>query len=101
MFFASPGVGVSRPPWKLTTETRSAPLRASSSAAVPPKQVDAFQEEMRKAGVDWQFVSYGGAVHAFTNPGAGSDNSKGAAYNERADRRSWEAMKTFFAETLK
>jgi len=25
---------------------------------------------------------------------------KGAAYNERADRRSWEARKTFFAETL-
>jgi dienelactone hydrolase len=51
--------------------------------------------------VDWQFAAYGGAVHSFTNPGAGSDNSKGAAYNERADRRSWEAMKTFFAETLK
>ena len=76
-------------------------LHGGDDPNVPPKQVDAFQEEMRKAGVDWQFVSYGGAVHAFTNPGAGSDNSKGAAYNERADRRSWEAMKTFFAETLK
>jgi dienelactone hydrolase len=65
------------------------------------KQVEAFQEEMRKGGVDWQFVSYGGAVHSFTNPGSGNDNSKGAAYNERADRRSWEAMKAFFAETLK
>ncbi len=42
-----------------------------------------------------------GAVHGFTNPESGNDNSKGAAYNERADRRSWEAMKAFFAETLK
>src|SRR3972149_3855507 len=57
-------------------------------------------EAGRRGGVDWQFVSYGGAVHRFTNPDAGSDNSKGAAYNERADRRSWEAMKGFFAETL-
>lgn len=76
-------------------------LHGGDDPNVPPKQVDAFQEEMRKGGVDWQFVSYGGAVHRFTNPDAGSDNSKGAAYNERADRRSWEAMKGFFAETLK
>ncbi len=76
-------------------------LHGGDDPFVPMKQVEAFQEEMRKGGVDWQFVSYGGAVHSFTNPEAGSDNSKGAAYNERADRRSWEAMKTFFAETLK
>ena len=53
---------------------------------------------LRKAGVDWQLVAYGGAVHAFTNPAAGNDNSKGAAYNEKADKRSWEAMKQFFGE---
>jgi dienelactone hydrolase len=75
-------------------------LHGGDDPFVPAKQVEAFQEEMRKGGVDWQFVSYGGAVHSFTNPEAGSDNSKGAAYNERADRRSWEAMKVFFAETL-
>ncbi len=44
---------------------------------------------------------YANAVHAFTDPAAGNDNSKGAAYNEAADRRSWEAMKTFFAEIFK
>ena len=56
---------------------------------------------MRAAGVDWQLVVYGGAVHAFTNPGAGSDRSRSAAYNAEADRRSWEAMKVFFAELFK
>jgi dienelactone hydrolase len=50
--------------------------------------------------VDWQLVKYSGAVHAFTNPEAGNDPSKGAAYNERADKSSWEHMKVFFAETL-
>ena len=73
-------------------------LHGADDPLVPFEQVLAFQEEMRNAGVDWQFIAYGGAVHAFTNPGAGSDNSRGAAYNERADRRSWEAMKTFFGE---
>jgi dienelactone hydrolase len=43
----------------------------------------------------------GGAVHAFTNPESGDDPSRGAAYNEKADRRSWEAMKMFFAEIFK
>jgi len=63
--------------------------------------VAAFQEEMRRAGVDWEMVCYGGAVHAFTNPGAGSDNSKGAAYNAKADARSWVAMQEFFKEIFK
>ena len=65
---------------------------------VPPPQVAAFEEEMRKGGVDWQLIAYGGAVHSFTNPGAGNDNSKGAAYNAKADRRSWDAMQRFFHE---
>jgi dienelactone hydrolase len=60
--------------------------------------VPAFQEEMRKGNVDWQFVSYGGAVHSFTNRAAGNDNSTGSAYNEKADKRSWQAMKDFFGE---
>jgi dienelactone hydrolase len=63
-----------------------------------PQDIAAFENEMRSAGVDWQIKFYGGAVHAFTQWNAGSDNSKGAAYNELADRRSWEDMKQFFAE---
>jgi len=68
---------------------------------VKADEVAAFQDEMRSAKVDWQFVSYGNAVHSFTNPGAGNDNSKGAAYNEKADKRSWEVMKGFFAEIFR
>lgn len=44
---------------------------------------------------------YADSVHAFTEKSAGNDNSKGAAYNELADKRSWEAMKLFFKEVLK
>ena len=56
---------------------------------------------MRAGGVDWQLVICGGAVHSFTNPASGNDKSRGAAYNAKADRRSWEAMEVFFAEVLK
>ena len=76
-------------------------LHGADDPYVPAADVAAFEAEMTKGGVDWQLVVYSGAVHAFTNPGAGTDNSKGAAYNEKADKRSWEAMKLFFAEAFR
>lgn len=68
---------------------------------VPMEQVQAFWNEMSAANVDWQLIAYGGAVHSFTHESAGSDTSTGAAYDADANRRSWEDMKQFFAETLK
>ena len=66
------------------------------------KQEDltAFESEMRDNKVDWQIVFYGGAVHSFTQPNPGFSNP-GAKYNEKADHRSWQAMKDFFAEIFK
>jgi len=73
-------------------------LHGADDPFVMPAQVAAFEKEMTDAGVDWQLIKYSGAVHAFAVPTAGNDNSKGAAYNERAARRAWQAMKDFFAE---
>ena len=67
---------------------------------VPAKEVAAFQDEMRQAKTDYVFVAYANAVHAFTQKGAGSDSSKGAAYNEAAHRRSWQHMQDLFKETF-
>ena len=75
-------------------------LHGADDPYVPPAEVAAFEEEMRGGGVDWTLVKYSGAVHAFTIPGAGNDNAKGAAYNATADRRSWRAMRDFFDEVL-
>lgn len=76
-------------------------LHGADDPFVKADEVTAFQDEMRKGGVDWQFNIYGNAVHSFTNRAAGTDNSKGAAYNEKADKRSWAAMQAFFAEIFK
>lgn len=73
-------------------------LNGADDKYVPDDQIKAFEKEMNSAGVDWQFINYSGAVHSFTNPASGNDNSKGAAYNEKADKRSWRAMKSFFSE---
>jgi dienelactone hydrolase len=76
-------------------------LQGADDPYVSPKDWAAFEEELRQAKVDWQLVKYGNAVHAFSDPGAGNDNTKGAAYNQAADLRSWQAMKDFFAEIFK
>jgi dienelactone hydrolase len=73
-------------------------LHGADDPHVSAPDIAAFQEAMRQGGVDWQMVFYGGAVHTFTNPAAGSNKASGVAYDERAARRSWRAMQDFFTE---
>ncbi len=68
---------------------------------VPAEEVAAFKKEMDEAKVAYQYTAYSGAVHSFTEVGAGNDITKGAAYNATADKRSWEGMKSFFQELTK
>lgn len=68
---------------------------------VPMKDVEGFVEEMRQAKANYQVNMYADAVHTFTNPAAKGSTAKGVAYNEQADRRSWEDMKRFFDEIFK
>ncbi|MGC4039540.1 MAG: dienelactone hydrolase family protein [Flavobacterium sp.] len=75
-------------------------LHGADDPNVPKEDIDKFQNEMRTAKADWQMVYYANAVHAFTEKSAGSDNSKGVAYNEKADKRSWQAMLDFLKEVL-
>ncbi len=76
-------------------------LHGASDPHVGPDKVAAFEKEMTDAKVDWQLIAYGGAVHSFTIPDAGDDPATGSAYDEKADRRSWEAMLRFFDEIFK
>lgn len=73
-------------------------LHGAVDPNVPPEQVNTFTKALEQNKVDYQLVAYAGAVHAFTQPQAGNDPSKGAAYNEKADKRSFQAMKDFFQE---
>ena len=75
-------------------------LHGADDPYISQQSVIDFQNEMRNAKADWQMIYYADAVHAFTESAAGTDNSKGAAYNEKADKRSWEHMKLFLREVL-
>jgi len=43
-------------------------LHGADDPAVPKQQVDEFVAAMQNTEVDWQLVSYGNAVHSFTDP---------------------------------
>ncbi|MDI9639922.1 dienelactone hydrolase family protein [Kamptonema cortianum] len=75
-------------------------LHGADDPFVPAKDIEDFMAEMRAGKVDWSMVSYGNAVHSFTEKAAGNDNSRGAAYNADADARSWRAMQDFLREVL-
>lgn len=73
-------------------------LHGAADPYVKPADVTAFEKELTDANVDWELVAYGGAVHCFTHKSAGTDPSKGCAYEPKADARSWVAMRAFFDE---
>lgn len=75
-------------------------LHGAADPFVPAADIAAMVSELDAAKVDWQMVSYSGAVHSFTQRSAGDDPSKGAAYDARADRRSWEVLMDFLTEKL-
>jgi dienelactone hydrolase len=94
------GLGTPTPGDAKSIRCKVLALHGADDPFVPPDEVSTFEEEMRSGGVDWQLIIYGGAVHSFTDWNAGSNVSLGSAYNQRADARSWEHMKLFFAEIL-
>jgi len=68
---------------------------------VKPEDIAAFAKAMNDGKFDYQFISYAGAVHAFTNPGAdkiAAATGLPIAYNAAADKRSWSHLKVFFKE---
>jgi dienelactone hydrolase len=68
---------------------------------VPVEERLAFEDEMRRAGVDWRMNLYGGAQHSFTRPGAELDGRPGVQYDPLSDQRSWRAMLDLFDEVFR
>ena len=66
-----PGLGTSVPPGKDTVKAKIVVCHGGADPFVPVTDVTAFTQEMLAANAAWEFHSYPGAVHAFTNPTAG------------------------------
>jgi len=79
-------------------------LNGADDPFTTPEQITAFKNEMEAAAVEYRFVNYLGAKHSFTNPEAdelGKEFNMPLAYDQEADRQSWQAMQDFFTEIFK
>ena len=72
-------------------------LHGSADPVTPKPMMDAFEQELTDAKVDWQVMMFGGAVHSFCDPTA---NAGPTRYDEKLCRKSYMLMRDFFAETL-
>jgi dienelactone hydrolase len=90
------GLGTTLPAAEGGVKAKVLACHGADDPYVKPPEQAAFKEEMTKAKVNYDFISYPDSVHSFTKPEAGNDKSKGQAYNEAADKKSWEDMKAFF-----
>ncbi len=75
-------------------------LHGAADTLVPEENIKGLLDVLSTAGVDWQMVMYAGAKHSFTNPASGKLNMPGVGYDEKAAKRSWQAMRDFFGEVL-
>lgn len=70
----------------------------------PEADQAAFKKSMDSVGARYTFISYPGAMHAYTNPAStalGKKFNMPMAYNANADSTSWNDMQTFFLTILK
>jgi dienelactone hydrolase len=73
-------------------------LHGASDPLVPREQLPAFEEEMNAAGVDWQLLSYGGAVHSFTDPHANVPGKM--MYDAKTAKRAFKSMHDLLDEVF-
>jgi dienelactone hydrolase len=89
-------LGTSGPAQSGLVKTKILVCHGALDPHVPMSQVNAFVEEMNRAGADWQLIIYGGAMHGFTHKAG--PQVPGVAYHAQSDARSSAAMQRFFNE---
>ena len=73
-------------------------IHGAADPVTPKPMMDAFEQEMTSAKVDWQVMLFGPpAVHSFCDPTANFPPS--SLYDEKLCRKSYMLMRDFFAET--
>ncbi|HEX7915775.1 dienelactone hydrolase family protein [Rudaea sp.] len=87
------------PAFKDEVKARVLVLHGADDKYESPEQIAGFQQEMRDAGADWQFLSYGGAMHCFAIPSA-DGKIPGCKYDARTAKRAFAQMHEFFGEVF-
>lgn len=97
------GLGLPIQPEEGKVKARILVCNGADDPFIPQEQTDAWKKSMDDAGIAYTYVAYPGAVHSFTSPIADSLGAKfemPLAYNEDADKKSWEELKSLFKEVF-
>ena len=73
-------------------------IHGRADPVTPKPMMDALEDEMTKAKVDWHIVTFGRGVHSFCDRTA--NNPAATQFDENLCRTSYMLMRDFFAETL-
>ena len=71
---------------------------------IKPEKLKVLKEGMKAAGADFEYISYPGVTHSFTNPKATEKGEKlklPLKYDAKADEDSWRQTLSFLSEILK
>jgi dienelactone hydrolase len=73
-------------------------VHGAADPIAPKAERDAFEAEMTAAGARWALLTFGGVVHAFTDP---QENNPGVAvYNEPATRHGYALAHGYIADAF-
>ncbi len=72
-------------------------IHGSADTVTPKPLMDALEAELTEAGVDWQIMMFGHAVHSFCNREANTETQR---FDEKLCAQSYRMMRDFFAETF-
>lgn len=90
-------------PKEKQTTSRVIVFNGADDLFVTAEQEAAMDSAMTAANVDYNYVTYEGVKHSFTNPDADSLGKKfelPLSYNKEADQKSWDRMRKFFDKTF-
>jgi dienelactone hydrolase len=76
-------------------------LHGGLDPIVKRDQVNTFLDSLDREKLDYEFIIYSGAVHAFTNPDADKNRAaglEGVGYHADVARRAWGRMENFFQD---
>ena len=72
-------------------------LHGSADPVTPKPQMDALEQELTDAKIDWQVMTFGHAVHSFCDPTA---NAGPTRYDAKLCEKSYDMMREFFKEIV-
>lgn len=77
-------------------------LLGADDPYVSPKNISAFEEELKANSVSYKIIKYPGAMHNFTIPDSVGENdrTRGTAYDADADKRAWAQTKLFLFQVF-